>query len=147
MSVSMDVRLENQTVPSESLPNFEDVYGEKKSLDRAAKAAGVASIFSFTHSIGEEDDWAADELGVDEDDEDEMSDAELEKLEAKLDKAKPKVGRWYAAADGLKTVDALLAHRKSRGAAKDSVEQTLNDLRKVLAKAAKSRQRFRLVGE
>jgi hypothetical protein len=40
-----------------------------------------------------------------------------------------------------------VAHRKSTGAPFGSVDGVLKDLRKVLAKAAKARQRFRLVGE
>ena len=145
MSVTMKVRLEKQTGRSARLSNFEDMYAERKSLDRAAKAAGVASLFSFTHSLGEEDDWACEALG--DPDVDEMSEAEEEAFEKKLDKTYPRVGKWYAAADGLKTVDALLAHRKASGSPQGAVEAKLKELRTVLSKAAKAKQRFRLVGE
>jgi hypothetical protein len=145
MSVSMAVRLENQTGRSARLSNFEDMYAEKKSLDRAAKAAGVASLFSFTHSTGEEREWGRKALG--DPDVDETSLKEEQAFEKKLEKTLPKVGKWYAAADGLKTVDALLAHRKASGAAEGSVEHQLKELLKVLNKAAKARHRFRLVGE
>jgi len=76
-----------------------------------------------------------------------MSDAQRETFDAKVEKTRSRVGRWHAAADGLKTVEALLADRASRGAEADSVEHMLKDLRRALAQAAKARQRFRLVGE
>src|SRR5688500_8689089 len=105
MSVSMAVRLENQTRRSARLSNFEDMYAEQKWLDRAAKRAGVRSLFSFTHGLTEELGWAHRELG--DPDVDAMSDAQREKFDAKLDKTFCRVGKWYAAADGLKTVEAL----------------------------------------
>ena len=76
-----------------------------------------------------------------------MTEEEEERFEKKLEKTAPRVGKWYAAADGIKTVDALLAHLRSTGAAPDSIQHTLKELRKALAKAAKAKQRFRLVGE
>ena len=76
-----------------------------------------------------------------------MSEAEEEAFEKKLDKIYPRVGKWYAAADGLKTVDARLAHRKASGSPQGAVEAKLKELRTVLSKAAKAKQRFRLVGE
>ena len=127
MSVSMAVRLKNETRRSESLSNFEDVYAEQKSLDRAAKAAGAKSLFSFTHGLTEELGWAHRELGNP--DVDVMSEAQREKFDAKLEKTRCRVGRWYAATDGLKAVDALLAHRKASGAAEGSIDHLLEDLR------------------
>lgn len=52
MSVSMSMRLEKHTRRSPRFNNFEDLYREKKTLDKAAKAAGVPSLFSFTHRWG-----------------------------------------------------------------------------------------------
>ena len=145
MSVTMTVRLENGSGRSPRLSNFEDMYAEKKTLDRAAKAAGAASLFSFTHSLDEEDEWGCEALG--DPDVHDMSEKEEAAFEKKLEKTLARVGKWYDAADGLKTVDALLAHRKASGRPAGDVEGTLIELRKVLAKAAKARQRFRLVGE
>jgi len=145
MSVSMEVRLEKQAGRCVWLENFEDMHAEKKSLDRAAKSAGVASLFSFTHGLTKELGLAAKSLG--DPDVDVMSDDERKKFDAKMEEAITRVGTWFAAADGLKTVEALLAHRRSSAAEEGSVDHILKELRKVLAKAAKARQRFRLVGE
>jgi hypothetical protein len=147
MSVSMKVRLENAAGRPARLQNFEDLYAEKKSLDRAAKSAGVGSLFSFTLGLTAESTLAHRALG--DPDVDAMSDAERERFYAEVERVSARVGPWHAAADGLKTVDALLAHRRSAGAvaAEGSVDHVLKDLRKVLAKAAKARRRFRLVGE
>jgi hypothetical protein len=79
MSVSMKVRLEKQTGRAQRLDNFEDAYVEKKALDRAAKSAGVASLFSFTHSLGEEAEWTYRALG--DPDVDAMTDDEREKFQ------------------------------------------------------------------
>jgi hypothetical protein len=141
----MAVRLENEARRSASLSNFEDMYAEQKALDRAARAAFVRSLFSFTHGLTEELGWAHRELGNL--DVDAMSAVQRKKFEAEVEKTRCRVGKWYSTADALKTVEALLADRASRGAEEDSVGHTLKDLRKVLAKAAQARQRFRLVGE
>jgi hypothetical protein len=145
VSVTMSMRLEKQTGRSPRFSNFEDIFREKKALEKAAKAAAVPSLFSFTHSLGEEDEWTYAALGNP--DTDDMTEEEEEKFEKKLEKTAPRVGKWYAAADGIKTVDALLSHLRSTGSEPDSVQHTLKELRKALAKAAKAKQRFRLVGE
>jgi hypothetical protein len=145
MSVSMKVRLENESSRPLRFDNFEDIYAEKKSLDWAARSAGVPSLFSFTHGLTQELGWAHEALG--DPDVDAMSDAQRERFDAQVEKTRCRVGKWHAAADGLKTVDALLADRAARGVGEDSVGHMLRGLRKALAKAAKARQRFRLVGE
>lgn len=60
----------------------------------------------------------------------------------------PKTGKWYHAADALRSVDGLLSHfaenptgvDESRGA----VVPVLRELRKVLLKAKAAKRRFRL---
>ena len=104
MSVSMKVRIENQTGRPARLENFEDLYAEKKLLDRAAKSAGVPSLFSFTHGLTQEMGWGHRALG--DPDVDAMTDKERDRFYASLEKTYGRVGEWYAAADGLKTVNA-----------------------------------------
>ena len=94
MSVSMSVRIEKQIGRSAELTNFEDAYAERKALDRAAKAAGVASLFTFVHSLGEEAKWAAKALGNP--DTDAMSPKEETAFHEKLRKARPRVGSLVA---------------------------------------------------
>src|SRR5688500_7243020 len=124
----MSMRLVKHTGRSPRFSNSEDLFREKKALDNAAKAAGVPSLFSFTHSLGEEDEWTYAALGNP--DTDDMAEEEEEKFEKKLEKTAPRVGKWYAAADGIKTVDALLTHLRSTGSEPDSLQHTLKELRK-----------------
>jgi hypothetical protein len=54
----MVLRIENQRGGRRGvrLSDFEGLYAERKALHRAAKAAGVATLFAFVHSLGEEAD-------------------------------------------------------------------------------------------
>jgi hypothetical protein len=144
MSVSMAVRVEKQKGRSQRLSNFEDVFGQRKSLDRASKLAGTPSLFSFTHSIGEEDDWCLDALGLEKADIDAM---DVDELDERLDEVRNRVGAWHALTDGLRTVDALIATCRTGGPTARPVENKLTELRALLIKAAKAGRRFRLVGE
>ena len=148
MSVTLRVRLEGGMGKAKSqLPTSgQDFWPNRKLLDKVTKAAGAPSLFTFIHSLGEEDEWAYEALGSP--DTDDMDEDEEDRFDAKLERMAAKVGKWHKASDGLKSVDALLAHLDAKG--RDAIPGVLDDLkalRKLLLTAQKSKKGFRLAGE
>lgn len=148
MSVIFSLRVEGRDrKATPSLPTGgQDFWANKKALDAVTRAARVPSLFSYIHSLSEEHEWTHQALGSPDLD---AMDAEHEsRYHDSAWQMTGKAGKWHRAADGLRTVDAVLRHLQDKGG--DSipgVEGDLKALRKALVKATTAAERFRLAGE
>ena len=100
-------------------------------------------LWSFAHSLEEALKWADRAMGSP--DQGRMTAEEATRHLKERDKQQVRAGKWYAAADGLRTVDGILSYLSKRpelGCA--ACAPDLKAIKKVLEKAQKQRRRFRL---
>jgi hypothetical protein len=145
MGVDVSVVLEgfDGTVKPQLPAGGKDLARHNAALDAAARRARVKRLWSFAHSLEEELEWADRALGSP--DQERITADEATRYLEERDKQQVRAGKWYAAADGLRTVDGILSYlSKHPELGCDACAADLNAIKKVLEKAKQQRRRFRL---